>query len=234
MTQKNTLAIIAVLAAILSVSTFSIVLNSAKVQAQEGQTFSASLSGKDEVPPTESNSTGTAKFQVDENSSQISYWVNVTGIKKINQAHIHNGTEGQNGDIVVTLSKSKSAKGNESPPNLGFSGNITKDDLQGPLKGKEISDLVKLMSDGGAYANVHTDKYPKGAIRGQISSTSGSTEADASANTTTASGNTEADTSANTTTASGNTEDGKTTADHSTSEHQSTDSPDMDVDESMR
>ena len=175
MTQKNTLAIIAVLAAILSVSTFSIVLNSAKVQAQEGQTFSASLSGKDEVPPTESNSTGTAKFQVDENSSQISYWVNVTGIKKINQAHIHNGTEGQNGDIVVTLSKSKSAKGNESPPNLGFSGNITKDDLQGPLKGKEISDLVKLMSDGGAYANVHTDKYPKGAIRGQISSGEAST-----------------------------------------------------------
>jgi hypothetical protein len=175
MTQKNTLAIIAVLAAVLSVSTFSIVLNSAKVQAQEGQTFSASLSGKDEVPPTESNSTGTAKFQVDENSSQISYWVNVTGIKKINQAHIHNGTEGQNGDIVVTLSKSKSAKGNESPPNLGFSGNITKDDLQGPLKGKEISDLVKLMSDGGAYANVHTDKYPKGAIRGQISSGEAST-----------------------------------------------------------
>jgi len=79
MTQKNTLSIIAVLAAVLSVSTFSIVLNSAKVQAQEGQTFSASLSGKDEVPPTESNSTGTAKFQVDENSSQVSYWVNVTG-----------------------------------------------------------------------------------------------------------------------------------------------------------
>ena len=175
MTQKNTLAIIAVLAAVLSVSTFSIVLNSAKVQAQEGQTFSASLSGKDEVPPTESNSTGTAKFQVDENSSQISYWVNVTGIKKINQAHIHNGTEGQNGDIVVTLSKSKSAKGNESPPNSGFSGNITKDDLQGPLKDKELTDLVSLMSDGNAYVNVHTDKYPDGAIRGQISSGEAST-----------------------------------------------------------
>ena len=170
MTQKNTLAIIAVLAAVLSVSTFSIVLNSAKVQAQEGQTFSASLSGKDEVPPTESNSTGTAKFQVDENSSQVSYWVNVTGIKKINQAHIHNGTEGQNGDIVVTLTKNKSAKGNESPPNIGFSGNITKDDLQGPLKDKELTDLVSLMSDGNAYVNVHTDKYPDGAIRGQISS----------------------------------------------------------------
>jgi hypothetical protein len=175
MTQKNTLAIIAVLAAVLSVSTFSIVLNSVKVQAQEGQTFSASLSGKDEVPPTESNSTGTAKFQVDENSSQVSYWVNVTGIKKINQAHIHNGTEGQNGDIVVTLTKNKSAKGNDGPPNIGFSGNITKDDLQGPLKDKELTDLVSLMSDGNAYVNVHTDKYPDGAIRGQISSGEAST-----------------------------------------------------------
>jgi hypothetical protein len=175
MTQKNTLAIIAVLAAVLSVSTFSIVLNSAKVQAQEGQTFSASLSGKDEVPPTESNSSGTAKFKVDENSSQVSYWVNVTGIKKINQAHIHNGTEGQNGDIVVTLTKNKSAKGNDGPPNIGFSGNITKDDLQGPLKDKELTDLVSLMSDGNAYVNVHTDKYPDGAIRGQISSGEAST-----------------------------------------------------------
>jgi hypothetical protein len=189
MTQKNTLAIIAVLAAVLSVSTFSIVLNSAKVQAQEGQTFSATLSGKDEVPPTKSNSTGTAKFQVNENSSQVSYWVNVTGIKKINQAHIHNGTEGQNGDIVVTLAKNKSAKGNDGPANIGFSGNITKDELQGPLKGKEISDLVKLMSDGGAYANAHTDKYPKGAIRGQISSGEASTVGISTADSTLTSGN---------------------------------------------
>jgi len=42
--------------------------------------------------------------------------------------------------------------------------------LQGPLKGKEVSDLVSLMSNGSAYVNAHTDKYPKGAIRGQISS----------------------------------------------------------------
>ena len=55
MTQKNTLAIIAVLVAVLSVSTLSIALNLAKVQAQEEQTFSATLSGNDEVPPTESN-----------------------------------------------------------------------------------------------------------------------------------------------------------------------------------
>jgi len=217
MIHNNKLLIIVLFASVLSVGSVSILLNT--VKAQEGQSFSATLSGKDEVPPTESNSTGTAKFQVNENNSQVSYWVNITGIKKVNQAHIHNGTSGENGDIVATLSKGKSAKGDDRPPQIGFAGNITKDDLQGPLKGKEISDLVSLMSSGGSYANVHTDKYPKGAIRGQISSSSGSTEAD---------------TSANTTSTSGSTEDGKTTADHTSETSQSTDSPNMDVDESMR
>ncbi len=170
MSQKNILSIIAVFAAVLSVGAVSIIVNSAKVSAQGGETFSASLSGKDEVSPTKSNATGTAKFQVNDNSSQVSYWVNITGIKKITGAHIHNGTTGQNGDVVVTLSKAKSAKGKDSPPTIGFTGNITKDNLQGPLKGKELSDLVSLMSNGSAYVNAHTDKYPKGAIRGQIGS----------------------------------------------------------------
>jgi hypothetical protein len=48
-------------------------------------------------------------------------------------------------------------------------GNITASDLVGPLKGKQMSDLVKLINDGQAYANVHTEPNPKGEIRGQIS-----------------------------------------------------------------
>src|SRR6266540_5699646 len=173
MLQKHKLFAVILFASFLSVGIVSIFSN--MVKAQEGSTFSATLSGKDEVPPTKSNSTGTASFQVNDNNTQVSYWVNITGIKKLNQAHIHNGTTGQNGDVVVTLSKSKSAKGSDTPPTIGFSGNITKDDLQGPLKGKEISDLVGLMSNGSAYVNAHTDKYPKGAIRGQISSGEGGT-----------------------------------------------------------
>ena len=215
MIQNNKLLLIVLFTSVLSVGSVSILLNT--VKAQDGQSFSSTLSGKDEVPPTESNSTGTAKFQVNENNSQVTYWVNITGIKKVNQAHIHNGTAGENGDIIATLSKGNSAKGDDRPPQIGFAGNITKDDLQGPLKGKEISDLVSLMNNGGAYANVHTDKYPKGAIRGQIA------------------GSTEAGTSANTTSTSGSTEAENTSTTQSTSEmSQSTDSPNMDVDESMK
>jgi hypothetical protein len=206
MKQKNRLFFVILFVSVLSVGSVSILLNT--VKAQEGQSFSATLSGSDEVPPTESNSTGTAKFKVNDNNSQLSYWVNITGIKKVNQAHIHNGSTGENGDIIVTLSKGKSAKGDDRPPHIGFAGNITKDELQGPLKDKEISDLVNLMSDGMTYVNVHTDKYPDGAIRGQVTSTSASTEAGTGTNTTSTSASTEAGTGTNTTSTSASTEAG--------------------------
>ena len=168
MRQKITFSVVSVFAAVLLVATTVTVLNLASVQGQQGvQSFTATLSGS----ANKSNSTGTAKFLVNENNSQISYWINVTGIRNINQAHIHNGTTGQDGDIVVSLlSNSKSAKGNATPPKIGFNGNITKGDLRGPMQGKDISDLITLMGNGSAYVNIHTDKYPKGAIRGQISS----------------------------------------------------------------
>ena len=168
MTQKNTFSK-SMFPAILSLGIVAMILNSATVQAQEAQTFSATLSGKDEVPPTKSIASGTSKFLVNENDSQISYLVNLTGLKKITQAHIHNGTSGQNGDVLVNLSNSKSAK-NPDNPEIQLTGTITKDDLQGPLKGRELSDLLIVMRNEQAYVNAHTEIYPKGAIRGQIMS----------------------------------------------------------------
>ena len=168
MAHKNTFSK-SIFAHILLLGIVAMILNSATVQAQKAHTFSATLSGKDEVPPTKSIANGTAKFLVNENDSQISYWVNLTGLKKIIQAHIHNGTSGQNGDVLVNLSNSKSAK-NPDNPEIQLTGTITKDDLQGPLKGRELSDLLIVMRNGQAYVNAHTEIYPKGAIRGQIMS----------------------------------------------------------------
>ena len=168
MSQKNTCSK-SIIATVLLLGIVAMILNSATVQAQKAHTFSATLSGKNEVPPTKSIANGTAKFQVNENDSQISYWVNLTGLKKIIQAHIHNGTSGQNGDVLVNLSNSKSAK-NPDNPEIQLTGTITKDDLQGPLKGRELSDLLIVMRNGQAYVNAHTEIYPKGAIRGQIMS----------------------------------------------------------------
>lgn len=182
MTQKHTLAIIAVLAAVLSVSTLSIALNLAKVQAQEGQTFSATLSGENEVPPTESNATGVAQFQLGtgDDGQEVAYSVNLTGFDDIAAAHIHSGNEGENGSIVATLSEGEEADGDSVE--LQFNGDIQTNDLAGPLEDSEIADLVDLMNNGSAYVNVHTEIYPDGAIRGQISSVGVTTEDSSSGN----------------------------------------------------
>ncbi|MDW3645137.1 MAG: CHRD domain-containing protein, partial [Nitrososphaeraceae archaeon] len=121
-----------------------------QIQAQEGKMIITFLSGKDEVPPTESNASAWAKFQSVDNGSQLAYSVSIIGLKEITGAHIHNGIKGQNGDIVAVLSKGKSAEdaGNAT---ISWNGNITKDDLQGPLKGKEISDLITLMRNSSTY-----------------------------------------------------------------------------------
>ena len=46
-------------------------------------------------------------------------------------------------------------------------GTITTSDLEGPMQGKEISDLVSAMSSGVTYVNVLTQENPDGEIRGQ-------------------------------------------------------------------
>jgi hypothetical protein len=138
-----------------------------QIQAQNGDSIITFLSGKEEVPPNASNASAWAKFQSVDNGSQLAYSVSIIGLKEITGAHIHNGIKGQNGDIVAVLSKGKSAQdgGNVT---ISWNGNITKDDLQGPLKDKEISDLVSLMRNSSTYVNVHTEEYKDGAIRGQI------------------------------------------------------------------
>ena len=54
MIQKNRLFIVILFISVLSVGSVSIILNT--VKAQEGQSFSATLPGRDKDPPTELNS----------------------------------------------------------------------------------------------------------------------------------------------------------------------------------
>lgn len=138
-----------------------------QIQAQEGNIIITFLSGKEEVPPTKSDANAWAKFQSVNNDSQIAYWVSISGLNKITGAHLHDGIKGQNGDIVAVLSGNKSADAGGNAT-ISLTGNITKDDLQGPLKGKEISDLISRMKNASIYVNVHTDEYKDGVIRGQI------------------------------------------------------------------
>ncbi|MGH9952551.1 MAG: CHRD domain-containing protein [Nitrososphaeraceae archaeon] len=47
-------------------------------------------------------------------------------------------------------------------------GTLSTENLEGPLVGKQISELLDLFDMGEAYVNIHTAANPDGEIRGTI------------------------------------------------------------------
>jgi hypothetical protein len=94
----------------------------------------------------------------------IPYNVNATNIKGVTAGHIHFGKAGENGPIVFTMFK-------YDPPKdeVIETGTITADKLEGPLKGKQVSDLAFAGANGSLYMNIHTVENPNGEIRGTSS-----------------------------------------------------------------
>ena len=153
-------SIFAITAALAIVGITSWLTNS--VVAQE-QKFVATLSGQEEVPPTNSQATGMAEVTVSGENAE--YSVNASNMQGVTAGHIHSGGQGENGPIVVTLFK------NDSPTNeVSETGSITVDKLEGPMAGKQLTDLITAMSNGETYVNIHTEQNPNGEIRGQITS----------------------------------------------------------------
>ena len=155
-TRPKVLAVVSALAFVI-LSNIVMVQQSVYAQQQSSQTFTAKLSGKDEVPPVNTQATGTAQFQLSSDGKEINYDLTTTNLNGFMMAHIHQGKSGENGPPITT------------PLQMG-KGKITSSDLQGPLAGKQISDLVNIIKSGQAYVNVHTDKNQNGEIRGQITS----------------------------------------------------------------
>jgi hypothetical protein len=154
--------------------------------------YNATLTGNQQVPPVKTNGIGTASFELLDDNKTLHYQINVLDVPKITGIHIHQGKAGENGDVIVNLynpkenifqnenkienetklsqieSNSVTINGN-TQNSLIASGTINNSDLKGPLLGKDISDLINLMQSKNTYVNVHSESYPDGEIRGQIS-----------------------------------------------------------------
>ena len=109
---------------------------------------------------------GFAELETEEGSDNMEYDIIAINIDKVTQAHIHQGTSSEAGPVIATLFNASTPTG----PTSGelTDGFITSANLEGPLQGKQLSDLIALMQNGQAYVNVHTEQNPDGEIRGTI------------------------------------------------------------------
>jgi len=126
-----------------------LVLISATANAE---TFTASLSGAQEVPANGSTATGYARVFLDEDAGTISFTVVYNGLSSAQTAaHIHApGVIGENGPPVITFTNPG-----------GTSGTITGTSPVTPT-------LIAQLRAHEAYINIHTVNFAGGEIRGQL------------------------------------------------------------------
>lgn len=140
--------------------------NQATAQEPGVQEFDAILTSAAEVPPVQSSASGFAELEVEEGSDNMEYGIIAINIDKVTKAHILQGSSSEAGPVVATLFNPSTPTGPITEELTA--GSITSANLEGPLQGKQLSDLIALMQNGQAYVNVHTEQNPDGEIRGTI------------------------------------------------------------------
>jgi hypothetical protein len=146
--------------------------------AQDGEA-STRLRGFEEVPALQSPGGGT--FAAEIVGNEVHWELNYFNVKgNVTQSHIHFGQHGVNGGISVFLCSNlgNGPAGTQLCPNTDgldagtVSGTFTADDVIGPtsqgIGPGNFAALLRAMRAGIAYANVHTDIFPGGEIRGQL------------------------------------------------------------------
>ena len=132
--------------------------------AAGGKTLTATLTGATEVPgPGDPDGAGTAEITINPGLKSVCYtltWANLDD--PVWGGHIHVGGAGTAGGIVVTLF------GGPLLPRTSYPGTFTASDcVTTSVSSAQLADIVD--NPSGYYVNLHTDVYPDGAIRGQLS-----------------------------------------------------------------
>lgn len=137
--------------------------------------FRATLEGSQEVPPINTSASGTASLSFEETTNLFDIQIDVTGIDETDlfgvgpntsSLHIHLAPTGANGDIVVDLG----FLGTPVPTATGFSFTL-ENQVFGGIQGNLTSDVdtnVAALLAGDTYINIHTNDFPSGELRGQL------------------------------------------------------------------
>ena len=128
------------------------------VSAQKGSTsasakdsFFAALAGKNERPKADKD--GRGSFAATFDGNQLCYGYTVKNIGDPAAAHIHKGSAGKNGNVVIELGTPNSGDPGQVSDCVSVAGDLRKEILRKPAT---------------FYVNVHNQDFPGGAVRGQL------------------------------------------------------------------
>ena len=144
----------------------------------------ANLDGYQEAPSVSTVGSGEFRATINRDETQIAWQLSYTSLESaVTQAHLHFGQAGVAGGITVFLCTNLGngpAGTQPCPPSPAtITGTLTAADVspnipatagaraQGLGTG-EFAELLKAIRAGVTYANVHSETFPGGEVRGQI------------------------------------------------------------------
>lgn len=116
------------------------------------KTFSASMSGRQEVPRTgDRNGRGMARITTDGARGRVCFRITLARVGTVAAGHIHSARKGKAGPVAVALFGEATRR------------------PRGCVRGVEKSVIRRIERNPGAhYVNVHDKRHPDGAVRGQL------------------------------------------------------------------
>lgn len=128
--------------------------------------YAASLRGSNENPANSSTAFGSSLVTFDSVNSTIAFEVNTSGIASPTASHIHRGSAGTNGPVIINFATGPTGfQGGR----VSGSGSLTGGAI--PSSSLTPADLTGLSTAGtanGFYVNVHSVAFGGGEIRGQL------------------------------------------------------------------
>jgi hypothetical protein len=146
MTPRLSLLLVA---ALLPVAVTTLSIGHADATDSTQVVLTARMTAEEEVPhPGPPGANGTALISIDEAEQQLCYQISYAGIPKATAGHIHRGSKGASGPVVIDL-------------DIADNGNKA-------CLHTDRGTLDEIAGDPGAhYIDLHTTDYPDGAMRGQ-------------------------------------------------------------------
>lgn len=131
----------------LSTILVSLALSACAGMMSNGKTVNVKLTGAEEVPPISVPGSGNGSFTIGADGT-VSGGVTTSGVQGT-MAHIHLGAKGQNGPVIVPLTKNG-------------------DTYSAPAGAKLNDAQMQAFRSGNLYVNVHTAQNKGGEVRGQL------------------------------------------------------------------
>lgn len=142
-----------------------VLLVSTQAQAQT-YTFTAVLSGGNEVPPVVTGAGGTATITLDTAADTVTWVIDIYNLPTgVTAGHIHVGAAGVGGPTVINFTVPATASNDFRISGSARASDLTMRAAQGI---NSWEDLEQSMLSGQTYVNIHTQGNGGGEVRGQL------------------------------------------------------------------